>query len=89
MKKGVRLATMKVPAVKKLPVVRVKKGTAQASCCHGPSPPPLPCYILDCPFHQTSNSSLQHPTPGARLRTRGGEEGGEQRGGAGALTPRP
>ena len=42
-KKGVRLA-MKVPAV---PVVRVKKGTAQASCCHGLSPPPLACYILD------------------------------------------
>ena len=45
-KKGVRLA-MKVPAVKKLPVAPVKTGTAQASCCYGPSPPPLPCYILD------------------------------------------
>ena len=38
-KKGcVRLATM--PAVNNLPVVTVKKGTAQASCCHRPSPLP-------------------------------------------------
>ena len=78
----------KQPAAKKLPVVPVKKGTAQASCCHTP-----PVAAAACLTH-TGQSVLfiirpltsPHNTPGARLQTRGGEEGGAEKYGAGAPT---
>ena len=42
---------MKQPTAKQLPVAPIKKGTAQASCCHRPSSLPLAGERL---FHQTS-----------------------------------
>ena len=79
-------AVKKQPAAKKLPVVPVKKGTAQASCCHTP-----PVAAAACLTHTGKSvlfiirplTSLPN-TPGARLQTRAGEEGGAQKHGAGA-----
>ena len=83
----------KQSAAKKLPVVPVKKGAAQASCCHTP-----PVAAAACLTHTGKSvlfiirplTSLPN-TPGARLQTRAGEEGGAQKHGAGApsLFPLP
>ena len=81
-------AVKKQPAAKKLPVVPVKTGTAQASCCHTP-----PVAAAACLTHTGQSvlfiirplTSLPN-TPGARLQTRGGEGSGEQKDGAGAPT---
>ena len=81
-------ALKKQPAANKLSVVPVKKGTAQASCCHTP-----PVAAAACLTHTGKSvlfiirplTSLPN-TPGARLQTRGGEGSGEQKDGAGAPT---